>query len=174
MQCLDIVASIAYLIAKLVNVGVFPRTSLVPPTQPSFFRCTLPVIRRRISSRENGYTSLWSDVLSSLPSQQALRSVLSSLFSSLASVADPLDAANNTRALARRDAFLLQSLLGPLGKDKGELLDCFSAVALGRDWDEFHARIFSCWAAGAQKGGRNREGKETAKIFTDTSLTSCI
>lgn len=69
----------------------------------------------------------------------------------------------------KREAELLQSLLGSIEKDNGELLDCLSAVALGRGWEEWHARIFACWAAGASKGSRNREGNVYSNLSFDLS-----
>ena len=139
-------------------MGVFPQTTLIPHTQPSFFRATLPVIHERLGSDNGSYAACWSGVLSSLPSSQSLRSVLTSLLSSLRTLPDPLDRDARARALVLREAQLLQCLLGPLSKDNGELLDCLSAVVLGRNWDISQARVFACWASGAKNESRNREG----------------
>ncbi|KAI0371744.1 telomeric DNA binding protein [Pilatotrama ljubarskyi] len=155
----DIISSIAYLLAKLVNVGVYPASVPTSPAQPSFFQATLPAIRSHLLQDEDGaYSHLWSSIFASLPSSLTLRSILTSLFSHLTRIPSPLDASLSTRALVTREALLLRRLLGPFRKDRSELVDCFSAVALGRHWDEGHARIFACWVAGAEKDSRDREG----------------
>ncbi|KAI0362718.1 hypothetical protein OH77DRAFT_1442575 [Trametes cingulata] len=155
----DRVSSIAYLLAKLVNVGVFPTSIPSSPAQPSFFQATLPAIRSRLLQDEDGhYSRLWVTIFASLPSSLTLRSILTSLFSHLAPIPKPLETSPSIRALVAREAVLLRRLLGPLKKDSSELVDCFSAVALGRNWDEGHARILACWVAGAEKESRDREG----------------
>ncbi|OSD02819.1 hypothetical protein PYCCODRAFT_1435097 [Trametes coccinea BRFM310] len=153
------ISSIAYLLAKLVNVGVFPACPSALPGQPSFFQATLPVVRSRLlRDDDSNYSATWRALLASLPSSLTLRSILTSLFRHLTPIQSALDASPRTRALVRREAALLQSLLGPLNESQSELVDCLSAVIFGRNWEEGHARIFACWAAGAQKGQRNREG----------------
>ncbi|KAH9901137.1 telomeric DNA binding protein [Cubamyces lactineus] len=155
------IASMAYLLSKLVNIGVFPTSVPVLPAQPSFFQATLSTIRTRLSSDGSfEYAASWTKLLASLPSSSNLRLILTSLFSHMAQIPSVLDASPRTRALCAREGLLLQNLLGSLLKSNSELVYCFSAVALGRHWDEGHARIFACWAAGAHKGARNREGLE--------------
>ncbi|EJF62435.1 hypothetical protein DICSQDRAFT_154331 [Dichomitus squalens LYAD-421 SS1] len=167
-------ASVAYLIGKLVNVGVFPPSVPMSPAQPSFFQSVMPTIRARLGTADAlDYSRFWADLLVSLPTSHALRSVLTSLFSSVRTCSAAFDPAPRTRASVKREAHLLRQLLGPLTKENTELSDCFSAVALGRTWGEGHARIFACWAAGAQKGSRTREGLDVllAKVidlWTDT------
>ncbi|KAI0336269.1 telomeric DNA binding protein [Cubamyces sp. BRFM 1775] len=157
----ETITSIAYLLSKLVNLGVFPTAVPALPTQPSFFQTALPTIRTRLSSDGSlEYAATWTKLLASLPSSSNLRSILTSLFSHLAPIPSALDASPHTRALCAREGLLLQNLLGSLLKTNSELIDSFSAVALGRNWDEGHARIFVCWAAGAHKRARNREGLE--------------
>lgn len=155
----DRISSIAYLIAKLVNVGVFPPSIPTSPAQPSFFRSTLPAIRTHLGTADGQrYSAFWIELLSALPSSMALRSILTSLCSSLTPPQDGLDASSTARALVKREALLLKELLGPLSKSNGELSETVAAVSLGRTWSEGHARIFACWAAGAQQGSRTREG----------------
>ncbi|KAI0721524.1 telomere length regulation protein-domain-containing protein [Cerioporus squamosus] len=145
----DRISSIAYLLSKLVSVGVFPPSSPTSPAQPSFFQSTLADIRIHLgTSGGPKYSAFWVDLLASLPSSLTLRSILTSLFTSLTPPQDGLD----------REAIFLMQLLGPLSKSNGELSESVGAVALGRTWDEAHARIFACWAAGAQQGSRTREG----------------
>ncbi|EMD38650.1 hypothetical protein CERSUDRAFT_153646 [Gelatoporia subvermispora B] len=155
------ISSIAYLLTKLVNIGAFPSTRTVSPSQPSFFSATLPTIKERLISPEvDRYSSFWTEVLSGLASTLALQSILASLFSALADVSLALDPSTGTRALVKREALLLRGILGRLRKDRGELVDSFTAIALGRDWSEGHARIFSCWAAGAEDGQSDTEALE--------------
>ncbi|KAI0781189.1 telomeric DNA binding protein [Trametes elegans] len=155
------ISSIAYVLAKLVNNGVFPSSVPTSPAQPSFFHATLPTIRSRLSHDDGkDYAACWATLLTSLPSSMNLRSTLVSLFSHLDQIPSGLDNSLPTRALVFREALLVRGLLGPLSKDNTELVDCTSAVTLGRNWGEGHARILSCWAAGAEPGSRGREGLE--------------
>lgn len=87
-----------------------------------------------------------------------LRSILTSLLTHLTPIPIVLDNSVRSRRLITREALLVKRLVGLLHKDNPELVDCFSAVAFGRNWDEGHARIFACWAAGAQKDSRDRKG----------------
>ncbi|TFK90973.1 telomeric DNA binding protein [Polyporus arcularius HHB13444] len=170
----DRISSIAYLLAKLVSVGIFPPSIPTSPAQPSFFQSALAAIRAHLGiSDGDKYSAFWIDLLASLPSSLTLRSILTSLFSSLAPPRDGLNETPSARALVKREAILLRHLLGPLSKSNGELSESFSAVALGRNWDEAHARIFACWAAGAQQGSRTREGLDlllakVVDIWTDS------
>ncbi|KAI0747877.1 telomeric DNA binding protein [Daedaleopsis nitida] len=155
------ISSLTYLLGKLVNVGVFPPSIPASPAQPSFFRSTLSVMRTRLGSSDGSrYSALWNRLCLDLPSSQNLRTVMTSLFSSLTTPQDGLSPEAHTRGVVKREATLLRRLIGTLGKDNGELLDCFSAVALGRSWEEGHARIFACWGAVAQGSDKNREGLE--------------
>ncbi|KAM5539117.1 hypothetical protein V8D89_007340 [Ganoderma adspersum] len=151
--------SIAYLISKLVNVGVFPPTVPISPAQPSFFRSALAIIRAHLGrTGSQNYSAFWVELLGSLPSSQALRSILASLLSCLRVEDIVLDPSPRSRARVKQEAHLLKSLVGPITKANTELSECLSAVALGRTWSEGHARAFAYWAAGAQKGNRTREG----------------
>ncbi|KZT11519.1 uncharacterized protein LAESUDRAFT_740990 [Laetiporus sulphureus 93-53] len=155
----DNVSSVIYLLNKLVNIGIFPPSRPTSPSQPSFFKATLPKLRERVSS-DPSYPAFWRKLLSSLPSSLTLHSIITSLCSALEDIQPPLDPTEPKRALVKREAQLLRDLLGKLTKDNSELLDAFSAVALGREWGEGHARIFACWAAGAESGARDREDLE--------------
>ncbi|RPD65882.1 hypothetical protein L226DRAFT_500049 [Lentinus tigrinus ALCF2SS1-7] len=173
----DTLDSLAYLLAKLVNVGVFPPSIPTSPAQPSFFRSTLATIRAHLgTSDDQKYSAFWIGLLAAMPSSLTLRSFLTSLLSSLTPLQPPrdgLDAGATVRALVKREALLLKQLFGALSRSNGELSESFSAVALGRTWTEGHARIFACWAAGAQHGSRTREGldlllAEVVDMWTDS------
>lgn len=49
----------------------------------------------------------------------------------------------------KRESRLLLRIVGSLREDKKDILDNASAVILTRNWDEGHARVYACWAAGA-------------------------
>lgn len=153
------VSSVAYLLAKLVNIGVFSSSRPTSVSQPSFFQATLSTIRARIAASDTfAYTTYWRKILTSLPSSLVLQSVLVSLFSSLTDIPLGLDGTALSRSLVKREAQLLRHLVGRLSKEEGDLLDAFSAVALGREWSEGHARIFACWAAGTETHKTDEEG----------------
>ncbi|KAI0948359.1 hypothetical protein AcV7_009125 [Taiwanofungus camphoratus] len=155
------VSSVAYLLAKLVNIGVFSSSRPTSVSQPSFFQATLSTIRARIAASDTfAYTTYWRKILTSLPSSLVLQSVLVSLFSSLTDIPLGLDGTALSRSLVKREAQLLRHLVGRLSKEEGDLLDAFSAVALGREWSEGHARIFACWAAGAETHKTDEEALE--------------
>ncbi|GBE82448.1 telomeric DNA binding protein [Sparassis crispa] len=148
----DRISSVTYLLTKLVNIGVFSLFKPSSPSQPSFFSATLPAIRACFAGPDHAsYSSSWSKVLLSLSSTVVLQSVIASLCSSLADIPRALDPDARSRALVKREAQLLRNVLGNLRKDQGEIVDSVSAVVLGREWSEGHARIFACWAAGAEK-----------------------
>ncbi|GJE97099.1 telomere length regulation protein-domain-containing protein [Phanerochaete sordida] len=153
----DELASITYLLTKLVNVGVFPSAVSSWHSQPSFFQATLPAIRSRIQSKPE-YGSTWRQIFGSFSSIQTLQSILISLYAHL-TVIDELDGASRTRALVKREAKLLKDLLGRFTKDS-EIVDGFTATALGRTWSLGLARVFVCWVAGAEQGKIDGEALE--------------
>lgn len=61
-----------------------------------------------------------------------------------------------TRALVKREALVLKSLLG---KDN-DLMNGISAAMFGRHWSIGHARIFACWAAGADANNTDVKGEK--------------
>ncbi|TFY68920.1 hypothetical protein EVJ58_g735 [Rhodofomes roseus] len=149
-------SSVNYLLTKLVNVGVFS-ASKAALSQPSFFEITLSTIRHRLSDQNGTYVVYWRKTLSSFSSSLTLHSVLTALFSSLPDVPDRLDTRPTTRASVKREAVLLKELVGRPTKDNIDILDAVNAIALSRDWNEAHARIFACWFCGAQKGWSDKE-----------------
>ncbi|KAH9946325.1 uncharacterized protein BXZ73DRAFT_86467 [Epithele typhae] len=131
------ISSVAYLLVKLTNVGVFPAAPPTSPAQPSFFHVVLPAIRRHIGEgirniQPAGPLFFQPAVSTSLESYSYLSAGRSG------PITDTLDANPKTRALVTREAKILLNVFGPLRS----------------------ARIFACYAAGAEKGGRMREGLE--------------
>jgi telomere length regulation protein len=165
--------SVTYLFTKLVNIGAFPVSKPPSLSQPSFFLSTLSTIRRRLSQGDNAtasYSMFWSAVLESLPSLLTLQNVLSSLFAHISVPDTPLDVSAPSRGLVKREATLLQGIVGRLGKDTKYILDSTSAVVLARNWSEGHARVYVCWAAGASTGVVNYQGKSLS-VVTGVCLT---
>ncbi|CCM02859.1 uncharacterized protein FIBRA_04971 [Fibroporia radiculosa] len=157
----EYVSSIVYLLTKLVNIGLFTHSRLASLSQPAFFEVTLPVVRTRLSYPDESYAEFWQQIILSLPSYQTRHSIILSLLSSLAEISPSLDTSTSARSLVKREAQLLKGLLGRLDTDNGEVLDAFSAIALGREWSEGRARIFACWAAGAESSTADIEGLES-------------
>ncbi|PCH38376.1 hypothetical protein WOLCODRAFT_130856 [Wolfiporia cocos MD-104 SS10] len=154
------ISSLAYLLTKLVNIGIFAPSRPSSPAQPSFFQATLPSIRYRVVTEDTQYLSIWRKILFSLSSSLTIHSIVTSLFSHLTDEPFDLDTDTRVRSLVKREAVLLRQLLGTFKVDDGELLDVFSAVALGREWSEKHARIFACWTASAETDHTDIEGLE--------------
>ena len=145
-------APLAYLLSKLVAVGLFPPR---PPTargQPSFFAAALPVIRAHLSSPT--HAALWAGVLRALPSSLALQAILASLFGALPAIEPALDGSPTIRSRVRREATLLESVVGRLrpGGDDQSCWDLATSLVLSRDWPPAHARIFVCWLSADPQG----------------------
>ncbi|EIN07826.1 hypothetical protein PUNSTDRAFT_126727 [Punctularia strigosozonata HHB-11173 SS5] len=152
----DALASLAYLLAKLVNLGLFPATPPIARSSPSFWTAVLPTVRRRLPSHPR-YASYWPAVLGALSSPISLRAIISSLLAHLPRLseaeAEALDASPPTRTKIRRSAVLLYRLLG-LDIDAEGSEDVWTAareVMLlprgGAQWTEADARVFVCAAA---------------------------
>ena len=151
--------SLTYLFTKLANVGAFPSAPPTAPSQPSFFHSALPAIRARLraDADRTRYSALWAELFASLPSSLTLQSILTSLFGHVAAPASGLDASSAARGLVKREAGLLRGTVGELAKESS-LWQSVGAAILSRDWNEGHARIYACWAAGAQTGSVNEGG----------------
>jgi len=146
---------VSYLLAKLVNQGVFPTTSPISRSQPSFFQTTLGTIRaRQEGEASSNYSNLWSSLLLGLPTNFALRTCLISLFASLSPLDRAVDCAPQERALVRREAYLISKVVGKLTPQKEELWESATAIITGRNWDLGRARIFVCWVSGGSQGGQ--------------------
>ncbi|KAG7452712.1 uncharacterized protein BT62DRAFT_939781, partial [Guyanagaster necrorhizus] len=147
------VSSIVSLLAKSVHIGLFPPNLPTLPSQASFFQATLPIIRSRLddSANESCYSKFWAEVFLGFPSVLTLRTVLTSLFASLRTLDSPLDGSAYQRAWVKREALLLDRLVGRISLDNKELCETAIPIILGRNWDESCARIFVCWVAGPQE-----------------------
>ncbi|KAJ7694168.1 telomere length regulation protein-domain-containing protein [Mycena rosella] len=144
------VASMTYLLTKLVNVGTFPPTQPSSRSQPSFFQATIPQIRvRLIQENSASYSAAWARILRGFTSSFTLQSIVTSLFGSL-DAKSGTDSSSRQRAMVKRESRLVLGLLGPVVSDDTELWESVSAVILSREWSEAHARIFVCWVAGPQ------------------------
>lgn len=140
----------SYLITKLVNVGAFPPSPPTARSQPSFWQTTLPIIRRKLRAipEPGSYSLAWQKLILNIPSTLTLRSVLTSLFTSLNLIVPSTDATVLKRAQVKLEAQLLSTILGKLTEDEEQLWDTATSLFLSRDWDESYARIFVCWLAG--------------------------
>jgi len=161
------IQALSYLLAKLVNVGLFPPTTSPNTLQPSFFAVCLPKIRERAGSPS--YRAVWRKILDGLPSSAILQSIFVSLFSSVRSV-PPLDPGLLARGLVKSEAALLRAVLGDLSPDNLELWDVALAVSQIRDSGEGRARVLACWAAFSAKDNTDssRTSRQSACGFSDT------
>jgi telomere length regulation protein len=151
--------SLTYFLTKLVNVGVFAPTSSTSPSQPSFWKSTLPIIRRRLRFEDHTlYSLFFSDVIQSIPSALTQQAILGSLLSSLDRLPTRLDPSPYHRALAKREAGVLRNIVGPLNSQSQELWENVSTVILGRQWDVGRGRVFVCWTAGVESNAVDTEG----------------
>ncbi|KAG2077827.1 hypothetical protein BDR04DRAFT_999144 [Suillus decipiens] len=146
----DGITSITQLLMKLVNVGVFPSSSFLPQSQPSFFRSTLATIRVKFKQDDDhSYSKFWTNILISLPSMVAQQTIFASLCSSLAQLPSNLGVTSQDRGIVVQESLLLHAIFGTL-QPESDLWDGVLGVMLSRDWKESHARIFVSWAAGAK------------------------
>ncbi|KAI6036637.1 telomere length regulation protein-domain-containing protein [Pisolithus microcarpus] len=137
------ISLLTHLFTKLVGVGMFPSSAHLSPSQPSFFRSTLPVIRQEVTGERT--------LMSSLPSLLTQRAVVGSLFASLDSMSAPNAC---SRSAVSREALLLQGVLGEASSDTN-LWQVITAVILTRTWGQNYARLFVCWIS------RNTRALET-------------
>ena len=148
--------ALSYLLAKLVDIGVFPSTSPLNPSQSSFFTVCLPQIRQHVESPL--YQTVWKQIFDGLASSAVLQSIFVSLFSSIRS-APPLDSSLPTRSLVKSEAALLRAILGDLSPENGDLWDVVLGVSQTRDFDEGRARVLACWVAASAKDDTDSSGK---------------
>ncbi|KAJ7098107.1 telomere length regulation protein-domain-containing protein, partial [Mycena belliarum] len=143
------VTSMTFLLTKLVNLGTFPSNQPTSRSQPSFFRVTLPRIRAQLVQENSAsYSAAWAKILRGLSSSFTLQSIVASLFGSLLAESG-IDSSLYHRAAVKRESFLLSGFLGPaVSSNDTEIWESVSAVILGREWNEGHARIFVCWVCG--------------------------
>jgi telomere length regulation protein len=151
------ISALCYLINKFVNIGIFPPRPPTSRSQPSFFLSSISHVRSRASSKptNKSYSDLWSSILLTVPTV-ALQSVLSSLFSSLLNSMQPslaLDDAHSTRVLIKREAEILEGVIGRItpSSDREVLWEFATGIILNmsKEWTESHARLFVCWISGS-------------------------
>ncbi|PPQ63332.1 hypothetical protein CVT24_006705 [Panaeolus cyanescens] len=146
---------LSYLLTKLVNIGLFPSSAPIARSQPSFFHSNLATIRRRLSLDATGqFASYWSSLIPAVSSLITLQSILTSLFSSVSDIQPPLDGSVRVRAQVKKEAALLDALVGKIvpGDDKSSVWQIATSLILSRDWEERYARIFVCWICGGARG----------------------
>ncbi|KAI5899883.1 uncharacterized protein SCHCODRAFT_02561678 [Schizophyllum commune H4-8] len=149
--------SLTYVLIKLANVGVFPPTPPVERSRPSFWRTTLPIIRRKLDNKK--YAHAWSELLAAIPATTTTQIILVSLFAALEVNEKGTDGSAPQRALVKREARVLVGVLGYATKDS-QIRDLAFGIMLGKEWKELHGRIFVCWTASASWNGTNIEGLE--------------
>ncbi|TRM61806.1 telomere length regulation protein-domain-containing protein [Schizophyllum amplum] len=149
--------SLAYVLTKLANVGAFPPAPPAARSQPSFWRSTLPVMRRKLGNGD--YARTVSELVAAIPSTTTTQIVLVSLFAALDVNGKGTDGTSQRRALIKQEALVLAGILGYASKDS-QIRDLAFGIMLGREWKETHARIFVCWTASSSWDGTNIEGLE--------------
>lgn len=149
--------SLAYVLTKLANVGAFPPAPPAARSQPSFWRSTLPVMRRKLGNGD--YARTVSELVAAIPSTTTTQIVLVSLFAALDVNGKGTDGTSQRRALIKQEALVLAGILGYASKDS-QIRDLAFGIMLRREWKETHARIFVCWTASSSWDGTNIEGLE--------------
>ena len=152
----EILSALCYLINKFVNIGIFPPRPPTSRSQPSFFHSSISPIRSHISKPiDKGYSDLWSSILLGVPAV-ALQTILSSLFFSFLDNMQPtsaLDDAPSTRVLIKREAEILEGVIGRMAPsaEREALWEVATGVILNmsKEWTESHARLFVCWTSGS-------------------------
>ncbi|KAH7106082.1 telomere length regulation protein-domain-containing protein [Auriculariales sp. MPI-PUGE-AT-0066] len=123
------------LLIKFINIGLFPPTSPLLPSEVSFFGVTLS------RSRNAQSHSRWSHLIGSLP-VLALRKLVTSLVAHIPTISDPLNPSRASSWSVKQAAqILLQFISQPTGHD--DILDMLIRVAVEGGWTEGHARILS-------------------------------
>ena len=135
-----------------MNIGVFPLSEPVSPSQPSFWHSTVTTMRQRFQSggREL-YSKMLCDVIQNVPTAMTQQAIIGSLFSSLnrnLKSQNILDDSPKYRSWIKREATFVCDTIGSLNAQSIELWENVSAVTLNRDWEGDRGRILLCWAAG--------------------------
>lgn len=145
-----------------MKLGVFPPHIPIMDSQPSFFRATIAVVRSRLAQNDSSsYTTSWSRVFRGFESSFALQHILASLFNCLTIPKSNTDDSPSTRALVKREGWLL-SRVCPLKSDDAELWQSVSAAMIGREWKESFSRVFVCWVAECDS---SRKGSIFVSLF---------
>jgi telomere length regulation protein len=154
-----VLGSLAYLVTKLVNLGVFPASLPVARSAPSFWLSALPAIRRHLPSKglyDTQYASYWSLVLAAVPSIMTLQTILNSLCTHIPRVpeASIMSPSASIRGAARRSAMVLYRMIQIGSDDTEDVWEAARSVMLtprgATQWNEGDARVFVCAAAEAK------------------------
>ncbi|KAF7295097.1 Telomere-reg-2 domain-containing protein [Mycena indigotica] len=150
------ISALAYLLTKLVNIGMFPPVPPSSPREVSFFEVCLPQIRARLAKTTAlAYASSWTSILREIPSTLNLQSVLICLFANLRADAGVSSSHSDRMVVKEESLFLLGFIKLP---DSDDWWDVILATLLSRDWSEAHARIFVGWISQLENGERALEG----------------
>jgi telomere length regulation protein len=138
------VPAIVYLLSRLSGQGVFPPTPPVTRSQISFFKATMPSIRRQLEGPDRKtYSTLWSDLTANMPPRM-LQSLLRSMFATLQ------DSIGNDLVLqVKVTAQILQGILGAPFPDHHGLWECVSGLLVDGEWHEILTQGIVCWISGA-------------------------
>ena len=144
MKLDDSVPAVIYLLSKLSGQGVFPSTPPVTRSQVSFFKVTMPSIRRQLEGPDRKtYSTLWSDLTANMPPRM-LQSLLRSMFATLQdSIGDDLV------LQVKVTAQILQGTLGAPFPHHHGLWECASGLLVDGEWHEILTKGIVCWISGA-------------------------
>ncbi|EJC98569.1 uncharacterized protein FOMMEDRAFT_113710 [Fomitiporia mediterranea MF3/22] len=160
----EIVSSLTSLMTKLVNIGLFPSTTSLAPSETSFPSIVLPAIRSRTysSSGEAQGTcgTLWNEIFASLP-PGLFSKALASFVSHLAELPDDTDTSDAARGLVKREAIVLSKIFGNLEGEEDEKWLSVSSALLTRTWSIAKARILVCWVSVSDERAIPPRAKET-------------
>ena len=162
-------SALSFLFTKLVNIGLFPPTPPVARSQPSFFQATLTHIRTRLNKTSSSqYSVIWASIFLNIAGIP-LQSILTSLYGSLKTIERPLEETASVRASIKREAVLLEGLVGritPDAFDQADLWEISTSLMLSRSWHESAARVFVCWISGSSRGRQiNLKGRRPFTIY---------
>ena len=107
---------------------------------------------------------MWPELFAEFSSLFTLKTILTSLFASLAPV-PCLEASPIHRNQVKSEALLLTRLVGNLMQDRQEIWDASLSVMISRDWNEGYGRIFVCWLANS----KNNEGAPPETLCTSSA-----
>lgn len=138
------VPAVVYLLSKLSGQGAFPATPPVTRSQVSFFKATMPSIRRQLEGPDRKtYSTLWSDLTASMPPRM-LQSLLRSMFATLQ------DSIGNDLVLqVKVTSQILQGIFGVPFPDDHGLWECVSGLLVDGEWHEILTQDIVCWISGA-------------------------
>ena len=158
-------ASVVYLLTKLVNQGAFPPTPPIARSQASFFQVTLSSIRQRLEGPDrNSYSAFWSDIVKNIPTRLMLQSFLRSFFATLQDLTGnkPL---YSDRSRIEINAQILQDVLGTVIPENSSLWESLLGLLTDNEWHEEFIWSIVRWISGLSYGGEvDKEGLQNALI----------